>query len=88
VVPLLYPWRERGQSRWRVGRLRLMLIYVCCVVVFCVVLACIFCVVWLQQEGDKNKNVTDGAKQNWRAAGALRIFCFFLCVPEFWIYLL
>ena len=31
--------RERGQSRWRVGRLRLMLIVVCCVVVYCVVLA-------------------------------------------------
>jgi hypothetical protein len=26
----------------------------------------------------KTTNVTDGAKQNWRAAGALRIFCFFL----------
>jgi hypothetical protein len=25
-----------------------------------------------------NKKVTDGAKQNWRAAGALRIFRFFL----------
>jgi hypothetical protein len=31
-----------------------------------------------QQESDKNKKVTDGAKQNWRAAGALRIFRFFL----------
>ena len=30
--------RERA-SRWRVGQLRLMLIVVCCVVVFCVVLA-------------------------------------------------
>jgi hypothetical protein len=29
VVPLLYPWREREQSRWRVGRLRLMLAVVC-----------------------------------------------------------
>jgi hypothetical protein len=28
VVPLLYPWRERGQSCWRVGRLRLMLVVV------------------------------------------------------------
>jgi hypothetical protein len=34
--------------------------------------------VWRQQERDKNKNVTDGAKQNWQAAGALRIICFFL----------
>jgi hypothetical protein len=25
--------------------------------------------VWHQQEGDKYKKVTDGAKQNWRAAG-------------------
>ncbi len=29
VVPLLYPWRERGQSRWRVGRWQLMLVVVC-----------------------------------------------------------
>ena len=29
MVPLLYPWREREQSRWRVGQLRLMLIVVC-----------------------------------------------------------
>jgi hypothetical protein len=31
-----------------------------------------------QREGDKKEKVTDGAKQNWRAAGALRIFRFFL----------
>jgi hypothetical protein len=26
---LLCPWRERGQGRWRVGRLWLMLVVVC-----------------------------------------------------------
>jgi hypothetical protein len=34
--------------------------------------------VWRQREHDKKENMTDGAKQNWRAAGALRIFRFFL----------
>jgi hypothetical protein len=29
VVSLLYPWREKGQSRWRVERWQLMLVVVC-----------------------------------------------------------
>ncbi len=32
VVPLLYPWRERRQSRWRVGQWQIMLVVVCCCV--------------------------------------------------------
>jgi hypothetical protein len=79
VVPLLDPWRERGQSRWRVGRLLLMLIVVCCVVVFCVVLAYIFCVApertWQKGEHDRS---------SWSVENLL----FLSCVPEFWIYLL
>jgi uncharacterized iron-regulated membrane protein len=57
------------------------MLIVLCVVWLCFVLfSCAF-VVWRQREHDKKENMTDGAKQNWRAAhaaGALRIFRFFL----------
>ena len=50
----------------------------CCVLCGCVLCCADAFFVRRQQEGDKNKKVTDGAKQNWQAPGALRIFSFFL----------
>ena len=59
-------------------RLRLMLIVVCCVLC-----GCVLCCSRVHFLCGANKNVTKQkrdrcAKQNWRAAGVLRIFRFFL----------
>ena len=89
LVPLSYLWRERGQSRWRLGWWRLILLL--CVVgggcgweEYCSVLSTL--VKWQKQSGTQNCRI---ATQKTVEPGVLDfsqyyqvLWCWVLCVPH------